>query len=171
MDEKSFLSKMAQSYKITLPQRYIQFITDREYEKCEESQGVFTGFISGLYHLHFMDELLTDAVKLGIAQGIKEMKEIWSKEFHIYIPLAYFDHPEVPEPKGFLVWDSTEEMMPVLLFDFEGPRVYSIADSLDEFIKNFPDMHNKEQKSRNASELADRKFEFWKKGDRKNFNY
>jgi len=171
MDEKTFLLKMAQSYKITLPSRYEQFITEKEYKNYEESQAVFTGYISGLYHLHFMDEILTDVIRLGIAQGIKDIKESWVKEFHVYIPLASFDHPEVPEPKGFLVWDSSEEMMPVLLFDFEGPRVYAVADNLDEFLKNFPDIHNKEQKSRNASDLADRKFEFWKKGDRKNFNF
>jgi len=171
MDEKSFLSKMAESYKITLPARYEQFIIEKEYLMCEESQAVFTGFISGLYHLHFVDELLTDVFKLGAAQGIKDIKDTWTKEFNIYIPLAYFDHPEVPEPKGFLVWDNSEEMMPVLIFDFEGPRVYAVADNLDEFLKNFPDIHNKEQRSRNASELADRKFEFWKKGDRKNFNF
>lgn len=171
MDEKSFLTKMAKVYKITLPERYTRFIAEKEYEKYEESQAVFTGYLSGLYHLHFADELLTDVIRLGLAQGIKDIKEIWVKEFHVYIPLAFFDHPEVPEPKGFLVWDSSEEMMPVLLFDFEGPRVYGVADSLDEFLKNFPDIHNKEQKSRNADELADRRFEFWKKGDRKNFNF
>jgi len=171
MDEKSFLSKMAANYKITPPSRYEQFINEKEYEKFEESQAIFTGYISGLYHLHFADELLTDVINLGVAQGISDIKEIWTKEFHIYIPLAYFDHPEVPEPKGFLVWDSTEELMPVLLFDFEGPRVYAVADSLDDFLANLPDIRNKELKSRNASELADRRFEFWKKGDRKNFNY
>lgn len=171
MDEKTFLTKMAKSYNITLPSRYVQFITEKEYEKYEENQAVFTGYLSGLYHLHFADELLTDVINLGIAQGIKDIKESWTKEFNTYIPLAYFEHPEVPEPKGFLVWDSSEEMMPVLLFDFEGPKVYAVADSLDQFLQHLPDIHNKEQKSRNASELADRKFEFWKKGDRKNFNY
>jgi hypothetical protein len=167
MDEKSFLTGMASAFKITIPARYEQFIAGKEYLKYEESQAVFTGFISGLYHLHFMDELLTDIIRLGKAQGIKDIKEIWSKEFTVYIPLAYYDHPEVPEPKGFLVWDSTEERMPVLIFDFEGPRVYGVADSLEQFIQNFPDIHNKEQKSRNAAELAEKKFEFWKKGDRK----
>ncbi len=167
MDEQSFLSKMAQSYKITLPFKYEQLINDKEYQKYEENQGVFTGFITGIYHLHFVDELLTDLIKLGKAQGIKNIKEIWTKEFQTYIPLAYFEHPEVPEPKGFLVWDNSEEMMPVLLFDFEGPRVYAVADSLDQFLQNFPVITNKEKRSRNAAELAEKKFEFWKKGDRK----
>jgi len=167
MDEKFFLSKMAKSYNTDLPGRYMRFIGEKEYQKYEESQAVFTGYISGLYHLHFADEILIDVIELGKFQGIKNIKDIWSDEFKIYIPLASFDHPEVPEPKGFLVWDSTEEMMPVLLFDFEGPRVYAVAESLDRFLQSFPDIHNKENKSRNAAELAAKRFEFWKKGDRK----
>jgi len=171
MDETAFLSKMAMSYKITFPEKYVQFIRDKEYKKYEENQAVFSGFITGLYHLHFADELLTDVIRLGKSQGIADIKECWVKEFHTYIPLAYFDHPEVPEPKGFLVWDSTEESMPVLLFDFEGPRVYAVAESFDQFLQNLPVINNKENKSRNASELSERRFEFWKKGDRKSFNY
>ena len=171
MDENLFLTKMAMNYKITFPEKYIQFIRDKEYEQYQENQAVFSGFIAGLYHLHFADELLTDVITLGKSQGIADIKEIWTEEFNPYIPLAFFEHPEVPEPKGFLVWDSSEEMMPVLLFDFEGPRVYAIADSLDQFLQNLPVIYNKEKKSRNAPELADKKFEFWKKGDRKNFNY
>ena len=171
MDENSFLANMSHNYKIKLPERYRQFIMEKEYEKYQENQALFTGFISGLFHLHFKDEILTDVINLGIAQGIKDIRDIWVKEFHVYIPLAFYDHPEVPEPKGFLVWDSSEEMMPVLIFDFEGPRVYAVANSLDQFLQNLPDIHNKENKSRNAAELTDRKFEFWKKGDRKNFNF
>ena len=171
MDGNLFLSKMAKNYKVTLPARYEQFIKENEYEKYEENQALFTGFISGLFHLHFADELLTDVIELGKSQGIKNIKEIWTSEFHTYIPLAYYDHPEVPESKGFLVWDSSEEMMPVLIFDFEGPRVYAVADNLDQFLENFPDIHNKEQRSRDASELAAKRFEFWKKGDRKHFDF
>jgi len=171
MDEKSFLSKMTQSYKISLPSRYEQFVMEKEYEKYEENQVVFTGFIEGLYHIHFVDELLTDVIKLGKAQGIKNIKEGWTREFQTYIPLAFFDHPEVPEPKGFLVWDNSEERMPVLLFDFEGPRVYAVAESLETFLASLPGIPNKEQKSRNAAELAEKKFEFWKKGDRKHFDF
>lgn len=171
MDENSFLGIMAKSYNLTFPSRYVQFIAEKEYEKYEENQAVFTGYLSGLYHLHFTDELLTDVIKLGLAQGIKDIKECWTEEFSVYIPLASFDHPEVPEPKGFLVWDSSEEMMPVLLFDFEGPKVYAVADSLDQFLQHLPDIHNKEQKSRTASELAAKRFEFWKKGDRKHFDF
>lgn len=171
MDENLFLSKMVEKYRLTLPARYRQFIGEKEYEKYEENQVLLTGYISGLFHIHFVDELLTDVIELGKSQGIKDISECWVEEFHIYIPLAYYDHPEVPESKGFLVWDSSEEMMPVLLFDFEGPRVYAIADSLDQFLQHLPDIHNKEQKSRNASELAAKRFEFWKKGDRKHFDF
>jgi len=171
MDEKSFLSKMTKNFKIKLPEKYEQFINGKEYEKYEENQAVFSGYIGGLYHLHFVDEILTDVIKLGEYQGIMDMKKKWADVFNTYIPLAYFDHPEVPEPKGFLVWDSSEERMPVLLFDYEGPRVYAIAESLDQFLLDLPVIYNKENKSRNAAELEGKKFEFWKKGDRKHFDF
>lgn len=171
MDENSFLTEMAKAYKISLPARYLKFIQDKEYLKYEENQVLLTGFISGLFHIHFVDQLLTDVIRLGKSQGIADIEKVWVKEFHRYVPLAFYDHPEVPESKGFLVWDSSEENMPVLLFDFEGPRVYAISESLDRFLENLPDIHNKEQKSRNAAELAEKRFEFWKKGDRKHFDF
>lgn len=162
MDLKKLLSKIELAYNIKLPERYKKFILENEYKKYSE-EVEFTGYIRGPYTLDFIDENLDDVMKLGEHQGIYDMEDGWEAPFHTYIPFASYSHPEVDEPKGFLVWDKSSDQMPILLYDYDGPRVYAVADSLDLFLKNFPTLHNDLKKSRNASQLEKEKFVFWRK--------
>jgi hypothetical protein len=62
----------------------------------------------------------------------------WSDDYAGYVPLASLSHPEVDEPKVFLVHQVAGDQHRVLLFDYEGWRLYPLADSFDAFLANLP---------------------------------
>jgi hypothetical protein len=134
---QEFIAIMESAYGIKLPAMYNDFLLNEKFEDYPKIE--FKGHISGEYLLDFTDELLNDAVELGENAGIYDMPDVdWEARYSNYIPLASISHPEIDEPKGFLVMDIKSKDNPVLLFDEEGWRLYPLADSFEAFLKNLP---------------------------------
>jgi hypothetical protein len=159
MNTNQLLESLQKAYHLNLSARYKEFIINKEFEQHKAIE--FKGYIKGPYTLDFQNELLSDVIELGFSVGISDIEDYWEESFQNYVPLASFYHPEVDEPKGFLVWDRRSEQMPVLLFDYDGPRLYPLAKSLDEFLSKLPNIENDIGESKDPSELEEDEFEFW----------
>jgi hypothetical protein len=89
--------------------------------------------------MDFVDELLADVAELGQSAGIYDMDDVpWNDDYQGFVPLASLSHPEVDEPKVFLVQQVGGDSHRVLLFDYEGWKLYPLADSFDGFLANLP---------------------------------
>ncbi len=127
---------LEQAYGVTLPERYARFLADGDYAK--HPKVVFSGFYRGEYALDFTSELLTDVVELGQNAGITDMDDVpWSTDYAGYLPIAVLSHPDVVEPKIFLVLEA-KGAGPVLLFAQEGWELFPLADSFEAFLAGLP---------------------------------
>jgi hypothetical protein len=126
---------------VTLPERYRRFIDSGEYQRYPRIE--LAGYIRGPYDLDFVDDLLADVAELGQNAGIYDMDDVpWSDDYTGFVPLASLSHPEVDEPKVFLVHQVGGGQHRVLLFDYEGWRLYPLADSFESFLAGLPKATN-----------------------------
>ena len=140
-DPAALLARIESSYGVTLPERYRRFIESGEYRRYPRIE--LAGYIRGPYDMDFVDELLPDVAELGQNAGIYDMDDVpWSDDYAGYVPLASLSHPEVDEPKVFLVHQVGGDRHRVLLFDYEGWRLYPLADSFESFLTNLPKATN-----------------------------
>jgi hypothetical protein len=66
----------------------------------------------------------------------------WSTHFPQHVPLSTLYDPELDEPtadaslvvKSFLTLDASHPACPVAIWDYDGWRLYPLADSLDDFL-------------------------------------
>jgi tetratricopeptide (TPR) repeat protein len=124
-------------YGVSLSQRYRDFLQSGEHARHDKI--VLAGYIRGPYDLDFTDALLADVGELGVNAGISDMDDVpWSSDYAGFVPLASMSHPEVDEPKMFLVLDGKKAEHPVLLFDHEGWTLYRLADSFEAFLAKLP---------------------------------
>ncbi|MGH7284539.1 MAG: SMI1/KNR4 family protein [Polyangiaceae bacterium] len=140
MSAKKFLASMASAYDVKLPKRYRDFLESGEHKK--HSHITLSGYFQGPYDLDFLDEDLADIAELGNNAGIYDMDDVpWADDYAAYVPLASMTHPEVDEPKMFLVLDVESKKNPVFIFGQEGWKLYPIAKSFDEFVDELPKAH------------------------------
>jgi hypothetical protein len=145
-ESAALISRMEARYSRTLPDRYKRFLSSGEHEK--HSKVVLAGFIRGPYNLDFVDPDLADLSQLGYKQGIHDIDDVpWDAKYASYVPLAVMWHPELDEPKLFLVLDTATLGNPVLLFDHEGWALYPLAKTFDGFLKALPKATNDISKS------------------------
>jgi hypothetical protein len=136
-DPASLLDRIESAYGVTLPERYRRFLESGEYRRYPRIE--LAGYIRGPYDMDFVDDLLADVAELGQNAGIYDMDDVpWSEDYAGYVPLASLSHPEVDEPKVFLVHQVKGDQHRVLLFDYEGWRLYPLADSFESFLANLP---------------------------------
>lgn len=137
MSVQELLASVESAYGVKLPKRYRSFLESGENEK--HPRITLSGYFTGPYDLDFTDDLLADVAELGMNAGIDDMDDVpWSDDYSAYVPLASLSHPEVDEPKMFLVLDAETEGNPVLLFHQEGWKLYPIAKSFGAFLKDLP---------------------------------
>ena len=140
-DPAGLLDKIESAYGVSLPERYRRFLRDGEYERYPRIE--LAGYIRGPYEIDFVDELLPVVAELGQNAGIYDMDDVpWSQDYAGYVPLASLSHPDVDEPKVFLVHQVGGGQHRVLLFDYEGWRLYPLADSFESFLANLPKATN-----------------------------
>ena len=136
-DPAALLAQIESAYGVSLPERYRRFLREGEYQRYPRIE--LAGYIRGPYDLDFVDELLADVSELGQNAGIYDMDDVpWSDDYAGYVPLASLSHPEVDEPKVFLVHQVAGDQHRVLLFDYEGWRLYPLADSFESFLAGLP---------------------------------
>ena len=136
-DPAALLDRIESAYRVRLPDRYRRFLENGEYRRYPRIE--LAGYIRGPYDLDFVDVLLPDVSELGQNAGIYDMDDVpWSDDYAGYVPLASLSHPEVDEPKVFLVHQVAGDSHRVLLFDYEGWRLYPLADSFESFLANLP---------------------------------
>lgn len=136
-DPMSFTKAMESAYGIVLPVSYRAFLDHQEYRKHPTLR--LEGYLRGDYELDFTDELLADVSELGHAAGISDIEDAaWSKEYAGYVPLARLTHPDVVEPKMFLVLDARVAHGPVLLFHQDGFSLIPLAESFEGFVASLP---------------------------------
>jgi len=136
-DPAVLLGQIESAYGVSLPERYRRFLREGEYQRYPRIE--LAGYIRGPYDLDFVDELLADVSELGQNAGIYDMDDVpWSDDYAGYVPLASLSHPEVDEPKVFLVHQVAGDQHRVLLFDYEGWRLYPLADSFESFLAGLP---------------------------------
>jgi hypothetical protein len=154
MDAKTLIAKMEKHYSVKLPERYKTFLSNAEHEKHPRVK--FSGYHRGPYDLDFTSDLLADVAELGMNAGISDMDDVpWDEDYAAYVPLAELSHPEVDEPKMFLVLDVKSPKHPVLLFAQEGWKLYPIAASFDAFLAALPEAKNDISKSFRPGEDSD----------------
>lgn len=140
-DPQALLDRIEAAYGVSLPERYRRFLLAGEFRAYPRVE--LAGYIRGPYDMNFVDPLLPDVAELGMNAGIHDMDDVpWRDDYAGFVPLASLSHPDVDEPKVFLVQQVAGEENRVLLFDYEGWRLYPLADSLDQFLANLPSASN-----------------------------
>lgn len=139
MKASELIKAMESAYSTTLPEKYKNFLNNREYIKYPEIK--FQGYIRGSYDLDFMNLYLADVNELGIMCGISDMDDVpWKEDYSNFIPLAALSHSEIDEPQMFLVLDVKQEGNPVLLFDQKSNwALFMLANSFESFLENLPE--------------------------------
>jgi hypothetical protein len=146
MNAKELVKALESTYGVKLPPRYEKFLLTKEYEKYSKVE--FSGYFTGPYTLDFLDENLTDVVELGMAHGIDDIDDTpWSDDYASFVPLAALSHPDVDEPKMFLVIDVDKEANPVLVFAQEGWKLFPVSKSFEDFLKHLPKIKTDIKKS------------------------
>ena len=136
-DPDTLIERIESAYNVSLPERYRRFLLDGEYQRYPRIE--LNGYIRGPYQMDFLDDLLPDVAELGQNAGIYDMDDVpWNDDYQGFVPLASLSHPEVDEPKVFLVHQVAGDQHRVLLFDYEGWKLYPLADSFDNFLANLP---------------------------------
>jgi hypothetical protein len=134
------LAQMESNYDQPMPARYRQFLLSGEYQNYAKLE--MSGYIRGPYNLNFVDPDLAHVAELGLKIGISDMDDVpWAEDYSAYVPLAMMWHPKLDEPKLFLVVEVSEDC-PVLMFDYDGWKLYPIAPSLDQFLAALPKASN-----------------------------
>jgi hypothetical protein len=135
------VTRLEEAYGVSMPERYRRFLSEGEHERYRRIE--LSGYIRGPYDLDFTDRLLTDVTELGENAGIHDMGDVpWNDDYAGYVPLASMSHPDLDEPKLFLVHDVARPAHRVFLFDYDGWRLYPLADSFDAFLANLPKATN-----------------------------
>jgi hypothetical protein len=137
LNDRDLIERLETSYGVALPHACKTFLLEGAYRRCRTVE--LRGFIQGRYDLDFLDEELSDVVELGLSAGIHDMEDVpWSETYADYVPLASMAHPDVEEPRMFLVLDVVSEGNPVLLFEHEEWRLYPLSDGFDSFLRDLP---------------------------------
>jgi hypothetical protein len=132
----NLVDTLEKTYAVKAPKRYRTFIENKEYEKHPRVE--MSGYISGPYDLDFTDELLADVKELGMNAGIDDMDDVpWDEDFATWIPIASMSHPDVEEPKMFLVLDT--ENGTVSIFHQDGWTLCPVSKSFAAFIAGLPE--------------------------------
>ncbi len=129
---------------LPLPKRYRRFLAEGEHSRFGELQ-LDAGYLVGRFRLDFTAEALRDPRRLGAEQGIEDLIEgtlDWPTAFPRHIPLSTLIDPALDEPsadasvvvKSFLVLDASDPRCPVAIWDYDGWKLYPLADSLDDFL-------------------------------------
>lgn len=137
-----FIEKLERAYKTTLAKPYADFIRELKFEKYRRME--LSGYIRGPYFLNFIDEALQNVTDLGMESGITDIDDCnWKEDYADYMPLASLSHPELNEgSKCFLVMNIRDSKNPVLLFDYQGWKLYPIAESFENFLRDLPNAKN-----------------------------
>ncbi len=129
---------------LRLPDRYRRFLARGEHARFARLQ-LDQGYLVGTFRLDFTTEVLRDPRRLGEVQGIEQLMDgtlDWWAHFPHWVPLSTLIDPELDEPgadasvvvKSFLVIDASHPSCPVAIWDYDGWRLYPLADSLDDFL-------------------------------------
>jgi hypothetical protein len=129
---------------LRLPARYRRFLAGGEHARFGHLH-LDAGYLVGSFRLDFVGEALRDPRHLGAVQGIEDLMDgvlDWPSEFPQHIPLSTLIDPALDEPsadesvvvRSFLVIDASKPACPVAIWDYDGWKLYPLADSLDDFL-------------------------------------
>jgi len=153
MDWNKRFSEIEAAFEVELPDRFRQFFLANQ--APSKVLVLENGYVRGPYQVNFDDPDLVDLHSLAENNGIDSLEDggdldgDWQDLFGDYVPLATLakvvddedqddDDGEPAYAKSFLVADISKPTCPVALWDYDGPYIYPLADSLDAFLAAEP---------------------------------
>jgi hypothetical protein len=130
---------------LALPERYRRFLASDEHARFTRLE-MERGYLIGTFRLDFTTPALRDVRRLGELQGIESLADgtvDWPTEFPGHLPFSTLIDPALDDPgadesvvvKSFLVLDASTPDCAVAIWDYDGSRLYPLADSLDDFLQ------------------------------------
>jgi hypothetical protein len=136
MTATTHIEALERHYPGRLPPRLRTFLESGEHARYGAIE--FSGYIRGPYELSFVADGLADVAEFALEQGIDDAEDVdWHGVYGRYLPFAALHHDDVAQPKMFLMIDGEGEH-PVLLFDYEGWKLFPLSTSLDGFLAALP---------------------------------